>query len=134
MYKEGVWVPANRARMYGNAILVALGCNQRLARSAYNSGRQLWNYYPKHHMIHHSAVDLLQDGARLSWVLNPLVWSCQMAEDYVGKPARLSRRVNIRSIHMSTVLRVLASVGHEFHELEKSLREKRAHSLRSQLA
>ena len=38
----------------------------------------------------HWAVDTLQ----LQWVLNPLVEGCEQDEDYVGRAARLNRRVS----------------------------------------
>ena len=67
-------------------------------------------------VLHHFGLDLVHGADKNEYVLNPLAWSCQMFEDYVGRPSRLSRRVNIRQLHSNTIDRVLAAVETAFNE------------------
>jgi hypothetical protein len=119
LYSEGIWIPRERASGYGNALLVHLSHYEQLAYNAFKAKKTLWPFIPKHHQVHHTALDLVWGARDHEWVLNPLAFNCQMMEDFVGKPARLSRRVDVRQQHKNTVDRVLAAVENAFHELQK---------------
>jgi hypothetical protein len=120
LYSEGVWVPASRAEGYGSAILVFVSEYEALALSAYNSGWTLWPLLPKFHLLHHTGMDLLWAAGNSQWALNPLCFSCQMAEDYIGRPSRLSRRSSVRGLEFKTMDRTLAAIESAFHELDQS--------------
>ena len=52
----------------------------------------------KFHLIAHAKLELkiLLEDPSIQWIPNPLIWSCEMNEDVIGKIARLSRRADTR--------------------------------------
>ena len=73
-------------------------------------------------MIAHSAVDLQHQAAKSDWVQNPLSLTNQMQEDFIGRPSRISRRVNIRSLHRSLIMRALIVYQHSLRNSDVDLR------------
>ena len=63
---------------------------------------------PKFHYLNHTWLSLLTQSKK-RWSLNPIVYSCQMQEDYIGRPSRLSRRCNPRSVSTRVLQRSFAA-------------------------
>eukprot|EP00438_Fugacium_kawagutii_P033436 Skav208822 [mRNA] locus=scaffold667:186295:199814:+ [translate_table: standard] len=62
---------------------------------------------PKHHALHHVAFWVKQQlKTSTPLVLSPATFNCDMNEDYVGRVARLSRRVSIRLCDMRVAQRI----------------------------
>lgn len=90
-----------------------------LAMEMYRAGRPwLYPLYPKLHIYHHALVKLKVDAEEKSKAINPLVWSCQMDEDIVGRASRLSRRVSIRTVMKRTFERYLVQAYEAFQKAE----------------
>lgn len=77
---------------------------------------------PKHHMIAHDAYSMCQQAGISVWVENPLSRTNQMQEDFIGRPARISRRVSSRSIHTSLMLRSLVNYNVSIHAADNDNR------------
>ena len=108
-FREGVWVSRNKAlelSAHGFAFLKKHG---EVAKQAHRAGRSLFLFMPNLHRLHHLFY-LLYDNAQVSnQCLNILSLSCQMDEDYIGRPSRVSRRVGVRQVILRTLQRSLAS-------------------------
>ena len=79
-----------------------------LAKQAAKDQRALWLLTPKTHIIHHLLLeDLLLPARQGNWPMNPLSWSVQMGEDFVGFSSRLGRRVDPRTCSKRCIERYL---------------------------
>ena len=87
-----------------------LECYYMLANEMYRQRKPfLWPLYPKLHSFHHLMLDVKYSGERSKLAINPLLHSCQMDEDLVGRASRLSRRVSIRKVASRTIDRYLTA-------------------------
>ena len=88
-----------------------------LARRQFDAGRQwLFPLYPKLHIFHHIMLRVLQQGRSFGFATNPLMHSCQMDEDTVGRVSRISRRVNIRKVASRSLDRYLINAYAAFED------------------
>ena len=87
----------------------------KMARAQFQEGCP-WNFplYPKLHAYHETILQVQHDGQRVGMAINPLMFSCQVDEDTVGRTSRLSRRVNIRLVMTRTLQRYLMSAHSAF--------------------
>ena len=115
LYKENVFIPAERA------ILIAengLRCLRRLgwlAKEAVKLQRALWMLTPKAHALHHLFLeDMLKPALQGLQPINVLVFSTQLDEDFVGKQSRLSRRTDPRTVSKRCLERFLQSSYAEY--------------------
>lgn len=92
-----------------------LRCYSKLASKALELERPLFVYKPKIHYFHHILIDLqcvLQRGGK---PLNPLAYSCAMAEDFIGRASLLSRRVSPVTTQWRVLQRYLAGAFDIWH-------------------
>lgn len=97
-----------------------LSCYARLARESCNAGLCLFKLKPKVHMfahIVHTAFEQYKLGTDL--VINPVAESTFMLEDFVGKVARLSRRVSPKLQGVKIIYRYLVAVHQELHGVSR---------------
>ena len=113
LYSSGVWLRPNFARSLAMQGLTFLRLYSQLALAAFQQRVRRFALIPKLHYFHHLMVDLLEQSAG-PWSLNPLVYSVQQQEDYIGRPSRVSRRVSAKSHAIRTVQRVLLAMFAEF--------------------
>ena len=78
----------------------------------------LFPLYPKAHIFHHTIIRLRHEASEKGLSVNPMVYSCQMDEDVVGKTSRLSRRVSIRCTMQRTLERYLVNSHDAFQKAE----------------
>lgn len=69
------------------------------ARKCYDRGLCFFSLTPKYHYLMHVAFDVQKqlgvfDSSGLNRILNPALFSTQMAEDHVGRSSRLARSVH----------------------------------------
>ena len=113
MHSHGLWLPRCCAK-------VLLRAGFRLLRgycylADYSVKHKLiggYNLRPKLHYFHHSLIDTqkrLQDNST-KWFLNHVAWNCEANEDYIGRQARISRRVDARTCSLRTLQRYLVKV------------------------
>jgi len=71
------------------------------------SGKPRFAMMPKLHYLAHAALQLKRQSELASWAQNPLGASVQLQEDFIGRPSRVSRRVDIRQVHRNVIHRCL---------------------------
>lgn len=107
LYSAGFWIQDWKAKRVANCFFNFLGSYQRLAYLTFVEGKARYQLIPKLHYMHHFAVDLERQASHAAWAQNPLATSVQCQEDYIGRPSRASRRVNIRRLHRNVISRIL---------------------------
>lgn len=65
---------------------------------------------PKGHYLHHQFLSMLHASQNGEWTLNILTFSNQLSEDFVGKPARLSRRVSAKTASLRVLQRTFLAI------------------------
>ena len=98
------------------------GAYQRLAYLTLRAGKNRYQIMPKNHYLCHIALKIRRDASRAEWVQNPLGTSVQCQEDYVGRPSRVSRRVDPRRIHTNVIHRSLILVCRSMKMADKDER------------
>ena len=109
LYKSGFWLPRVKGDQVGRMVWAFLAHYAKCASICMRVPRRRFAMTPKHHMIAHDAYGMCQQAGISTWVENPLSRTNQMQEDFIGRPARISRRVCSRSIHTSLMLRALVN-------------------------
>ena len=77
---------------------------------------------PKLHYMSHVALDMQEEGSKCKWAINCLAFSVQLQEDFVGRPSRLSRRVDIRRAHRNVIHRSLVLANQELEKADRDTR------------
>ena len=109
LFKEGVWIPGPKALEIAEHGFSFLRFNGRAAHGAFTEGRALFPFMPNLHRLHEIFFNVKDQATTAGVALNPLVLSTQMAEDYIGKPSRISRRVSCRLAVTRTLQRSLVA-------------------------
>ena len=107
MYHEGFWIAAPKAKKLALWMSQFLRCYQECAWLTYRKGLRRFAIVPKAHYLCHIPMDLLAQAQRGYWTRNPIGVGCQMQEDFVGKPSRVSRRVSVKLVHLRVLQRSL---------------------------
>lgn len=128
MYSRGVFLSNRDASFIGGIWMRFLRRYSSLAESSRIQGRMLFCLMPKGHAWHHLMLDMVlaADRDNLSHVVSPLCFSCQMDEDFVGRPSRLSRRVRPGAVQVRRV--VQRYLKGSYREWIKSKLIRRAHT------
>ena len=114
LYREKLWCEASRAATIAAHGRAFLRLNGRCARRAFDERRPLFMFMPNLHRLQH-LIMRMEDQSRISaWAQNGLIWSCQIEEDFIGRPSRLSRRVHPRRVVERTLLRSLTAASRQF--------------------
>ncbi|CAE7782576.1 unnamed protein product, partial [Symbiodinium necroappetens] len=114
LYREKLWVEDLRAKEIAAHGRAFLKLNGRCAKRAFDEHRPFFMFMPNLHRLQHLMMRM-EDQARVSkWVQNGLMWSCQVEEDFIGRPSRVSRRVHPRRVVERTLLRCLLAAGRQF--------------------
>ena len=115
LYSEDCFLEPAVAQRIGRLGVGFLEKYGQLAQEAFNQKRCLFTLVPKHHLLHHVfLVDLLHAGQSKKAIPNPLIFSVQCSEDFIGRPSRISRRVNSRTVVDRTMDRFLIRAHKEW--------------------
>ena len=87
--------------------LVFLQSYTRCAQISIQEGKHRFGLMPKLHFLHHTAWRLIQECGRADWCINPMSETVQMQEDFIGRPSRISRRIDVRLLHRRVMDRSL---------------------------
>lgn len=93
IYRSGLWLEAGQCRLVAELGFQFLRRYSQMATMAKNDQRCFFIYQPKIHSLHHFCMTLWKAHQRNTWAVNPLGFSCQQSEDFIGRPSRLARRV-----------------------------------------
>ena len=113
LYRQQVWIPSDQGLIIAAHGLKFLKYNGICAKAAHAANRSLFLYMPNLHRLHHIVFDLKDQSSRSHQALSPLLFCCQVEEDYIGKPSRVSRRCSPQQLMLRTIQRSLeASYNH----------------------
>ena len=107
MYRSGFWIRSSHALRLSKLLYRFLALYVQCADYTLAQRKRRFAIVPKLHMLAHCAFDLQDQSQRSEWCINPLSCTNQVQEDYIGRPSRISRRVSIRSLHTSLMMRSL---------------------------
>ena len=96
MYEAEAFIQPQQAEDIAERGLRFLRRYSWLAKQAQETSQSLFLLTPKARSLHHIMLDLLVPAKRGAAPLNPICYSCQMDEDFLGYAARLSRRCEPR--------------------------------------
>ena len=116
VYSFELWIPASDAlplAANGFGFLKHFG---RAVRICHDQSRLLFLQMPNYHRLHHIFHRMREQGRKGPFVLNPLLVSTQSDEDFIGRPSRISRRVNARTIVQRTLQRALLAAYAKYVE------------------
>lgn len=105
MHRHGIFLRPHCREQIARHIRKFLFAYAELAHLCFLQRRTLYAMVPKAHALAHIQHQLeLSKHARHSVACNPALYDCSMAEDFIGKVARQSRRVSYRNIEENTIL------------------------------
>ena len=114
LYREKLWIIASRAKEIAAHGRAFLKYNGRCAKLAFDEHMPLFMFMPNLHRLQHLMMRMEDQAEVSAWVQNGLMWSCQIEEDFIGRPSRLSRRVHPRRVIERTLLRSLTAAHRQF--------------------
>ena len=110
LFRSEVYLCESECKFVSQQGLDFLKCYYMLATHMYGQRKPyLWPLYPKLHSFHHLMLEIKHCGQSSHLAINPLLHSCQIDEDLVGRASRLSRRVSIKKVASRTMDRYLTA-------------------------
>ena len=91
-YRHQVWIKREAALEIAKHGFQFLHYNAELAEGCFRENLALFMHMPNLHRLHHIFFELHDGASRSDYAMSPLVIACQMEEDFIGRPSRLSRR------------------------------------------
>ena len=116
LYKWELWIPSSHAEHLGLKGIAFLRMFGRGAQKAALMKKSFFYLLPNLHRLHHIFWDMLEDSGKSPWVLNPLYAATQPEEDFIGRPSRISRKVNPRTVVLRTIQRSLITAHAKYRE------------------
>lgn len=117
LYKADAFLSREQCDYVSSRGLEFLRIYNGLAVKMFADGKPwLFPLYPKLHVFHEMNLQIKFDGETplTGTSFNPLVWGCQVDEDQIGRTARLSRRVSVRTQMQRTLERYLVNAYSAF--------------------
>ena len=106
-YSHEVWIPANEALSLATKGFQFWKHFGRVVRICYTQSRLLFLQMPNYHRLHEIFHKLREEARACDYAFNPLMVATQCDEDFIGRPSRISRRVDARTIVQRTLQRSL---------------------------
>ena len=120
IFSRGLFLNRDDASLAANLALQFLRRYSFLAETALRQSRALYILQPKCHAFHHIAISMYLSSStpQVRYILNPLGYSTQCDEDFVGRPSRLARRTKVGKVQVRRVLqRYLKGAYHQWIKL-----------------
>ena len=115
LYRSEVWLSPSVCKLVSELGFQFLRRYSQMASLANSQNRCLFVFQPKIHCLHHFMVELMEAHQANVKGLNPMALSCQQSEDFIGRPARLSRRVTAQRPVLHRIMdRYLQATYHMF--------------------
>ena len=117
--KGGLWLSRADATRVMQAVDMFVSCYAFLAKQFFDKGENRFHLEPSLHLFEHMSVRIrtqLQKGSVR--ILSPATWLCEAGEDYIGKVARVSRRVSARLTSQRTLQRLLIQTHMDWKSLD----------------
>ena len=122
MHKEGIWLLRDQAEQMGAACQRFCSSYSRLAQQCFSWKWMRFRMEPCLHHYCHFGVDIretLNQSPEIQWIPSPAPQNCEQDEDFVGKVARLSRKVHMMTMTRRVIERYLIKLWFEFNEDNK---------------
>ena len=94
IYFEEAFIQAKAAAKLANFFLGFLRFHGEAIALDFGTGRTLFLQMPNLNQLQHIGIELRDQSQTVKFCVNPLLFSSQMDEDFIGRPLRLSRRVH----------------------------------------
>ena len=107
VYSWELFIPSAEALELASTGFQFLRSLGRTTEMAFKSRRLLYAIMPNYHRLHHIFLTLRLEARAGPHAFNPLATSTQTDEDFIGRPSRISRRVDARTIVKRTLERAL---------------------------
>ena len=120
IHGHGIWL-AQSCVVFLRKTLQSFGASYALlANHCLNCGYSLYGMVPKLHAHLHFRADF-DDSLAGGWphTLNPAVFDNSMSEDFIGKVARLSRRISFKNIERTILHSYQVKVKFEIDKFKK---------------
>ena len=114
LYRQKLWLTRESTMNITRHGFEFLRLNGRLAQKAFQEGRALFLFMPNLHRLHHVFFLMHDQASRAEYTLSPLIHCCQVEEDFIGRPSRVSRRVSPRLAALRTLQRSLMATHSHF--------------------
>ena len=114
LYQSDLFLDAQTALQVGTLGLRFLRRFAVLAKRSHQAGKALWCLIPKLHVLHHVYLNLVLQAECGKLSISPLALANQLNEDWVGRPSRLSRRVDVRKAPTRVLQRLLKACYHQY--------------------
>ncbi|CAE7832315.1 STRN3 [Symbiodinium sp. CCMP2592] len=103
LYKAGLFLNNRRLIRICRLATAMVTKYTKIAAMAHSRSLPRFKLTPKYHMLLHVVHQLLVDKEANRSPVNPLAYSCQMAEDFINRIATLARSVNPRFVPERTL-------------------------------
>ena len=110
LHYGGAWLPREEAIPINVAGRHFLDCYQRLAFLSHGLGDLKFGLVPKIHMLWHIVHAIAAQTDKFGFAENPLLESCSIDEDFIGKFCYLTRQVSPRQRIQRALERYLTHV------------------------
>ena len=111
LYSNGLWMQADTARSIASDGFGFLRLFNKLAAHALACNLPRYQVIPKSHMWAHVVHSLRAEAGCSQLVLNPLSFSCQQDEDFVGRICALARVCHPATLHFRTLQKYKVAVA-----------------------
>ena len=116
LYGSDVWIPKSDAVKVAQSGMKFLDLYRRLSVKSFQTGRALFSHMPKGHCMDHIFFDVHKASLSKRYILNPLVCSVQIFEDYIGRCSRLARRTSPQQVVKRVLERALQASYKHWYE------------------
>lgn len=121
IYSDGMWHDHANGKLVYKQLQLVERSYVHLANKSITCQLQRYRLVPKLHNLSHIRHDLGKQAFKGSRCFNILADSCEMNEDYIGKVARVSRRVSAKRNTLRTTQRVLVGSTLKLKAIKKSM-------------
>ena len=113
LYSGDVWLPRGQAFDIANALLQYIRCYMLQAHLVFEENLKYYSLIPKLHACHEIwfEMDRQLSIRNAGWILNPIVETCSVDEDFIGRAALISRSVSPRLMSLRVLNRYLAQIN-----------------------
>ncbi len=111
LYAGDVWLKNDLAKTLADALIQFIRTYLALAKASYDLGVNHFSLIPKIHALHEVQFEMVRQCALGGWVLNPIVETCSVDEDLIGRVANLTRKVSPQLIAKRALARYLVQIN-----------------------
>ena len=115
LYCSDFWLCGTRCADVISAGEHFLAASARVAKLSFEMGESRFAITPKFHMLFHIVKHVSWQFDVATFAMNPILESCAMDEDHVGRVARLARSVSPRGVCSRTLQRYLLQLQEVWH-------------------